>query len=330
MHSTSLPPFHWWPPFYQWRARRRLVVASIVTLMTWILASAAWRMTDSSGARATTALAEAKQHLATAQRQIAGLPALRKAAQAEASAAPYNGASPGSPAANPADDIRFLSQLAAETGVTLLSLEPGAENRKEPLAGRFLKLTAQTDFAHLNDFFRQLHTLPILVVPAELAIKRDGDGLAMNAVFQLFDELRAPAPASASASENSPATPAAHAGKQLDPFTPPAGDAPGSRALRLAGVIEDGTHAIALMETPDGMQTVKRGDELGGERVASIGMPEIVLSHGAAMRTLTWEEERRIRRENVKKRAEKGSGKIAENPQRPSRKPRRQKSAQQE
>lgn len=286
--SGIRPAFRWWPPFYQWHARRRLVVAGVISVMTWILACGAWTIAGSGGARGREmALADAKQRLANAQRQITGLPALRKATQTEISTSPRSNTHPASAAraVNPADDIRFLSQLATKTGLTLLSLEPGAENRKGSPAGRFLKLTAQTDFAHLNDFFRQMPALPMLVVPAEVTIRHEGDILSMAAVFQLFDELRAPAPAPESVA------PEHYAGKLIDPFIPPSGDAPGSRALRLAGVIEDGTHAIALMQTPDGMQTVKRGDVLGGERVARIGMPEIVLSRGTAMRALTWDDQ---------------------------------------
>lgn len=284
--------FRRWPPLYRWRRRRRLIVAGLVAVVACALASLIWRMADTRGAQAAQALADATQRLARARQQLATLPALRRAAQGAAAAAqdaPANRASP-------ADDSRFLSQLATETGLTLLSLTPGAENRKEPLAGRFLKLTAQADFVPLNRFFRQLHTLPLLVVPEEVTIRREGDGLLISAVFQLFDELRAPAPVSEPAQA------------WLDPFTPPAADAPGSRALRLVGVIEDGTHAIALMETPDGMQTVRRGDALGGERVANIGMPEIVLSHGASLRALTWEKEKETKKESGQKPKQKRGG----------------------
>lgn len=269
-----------WAPLHTWSARRRRVVAGVIAVVACALATSTGMTTDFTGTAAADAgLAAARRELAEARRALRVLPALKRAALATP---------PGPPrAGNSADDARQVSELAASAGVLLVSLEPGApggEGAQGAEAFRTLKLTAQGGFAQLRPFLRGLAHAPALIAPTEATIRRDGSQLSLTATLSVFDALPS-LPAIAMADDA--ATPP-------DPFgTNPADGARTGGGLRLAGMMQDRTHAIALIETPRGTEVVERGGRIEGASVARIAMREVTLSAGSTTRVLKWTEDGR-------------------------------------
>ena len=64
----------------------------------------------------------------------------------------------------------------------------GDRRRRE--SERPLQLAAHTDFVHLMAFLRGLSDLPVLIVPVDVTVKREGDSLAVSAALRVFSALR--------------------------------------------------------------------------------------------------------------------------------------------
>ncbi len=129
-----------WSMLYAWSPRLRLVAALVIAVLAGASMSGAcivWDPLGVHGARA--ALADAQKRLDDARLAVARLPALRGAAARTAPRAPYKG--------NSADDIRRVSQLAAQAALVLHALEPGAGGGARAEAFRSIKLVAQGSFA---------------------------------------------------------------------------------------------------------------------------------------------------------------------------------------
>ncbi|WP_321949176.1 hypothetical protein [Paraburkholderia sp. J10-1] len=268
---------HGWSPLHAWSARRRLAVALTIAVLAFAAASGACIVGDPLGVHAArTALKDAQKRYDDARQVLAGLPALREAAARTPSSAPRTG--------NSADDIRRISQLAAQSGLVLHVLEPGAAGGAQTEAFRSIKLVAQGSFAQLCGLLEGLVREPALTAPSELAIRRTGSALSVSATLRVYDALPA-VPLAAAASETaSPPAPA------RDPFAhaPAAGGA--QDGWRLAGILQDRQRTVALVETPEGVVTARAGETIGDARVVEVGPARVVVAAGGVTRALGWAE----------------------------------------
>lgn len=281
---------HGWLPLHAWSRRRRAAVAAAIAVVAASTALVACMEGDPLGVReAAATLNGAKGRLLNAQRSVAGLPALRREVASnragEAAVAPGMAPDPGGHAA---DDIRRLSQLAATTGVGLLSLEPGAAGGDGDGRFRSMKLAAQGDFVRLRAFLRGLSTLPELVTPTALTLSRSGDSLSLVATLQAFDALPAVPVEPGGAAGDEASEP--ERARETDPFASRSTGAVGPATLRLAGMLRDSRRVVALVETPDGTLAVQPGQALAGGRVVRIAPPEVVLLAGGVAHRLGWAE----------------------------------------
>jgi Tfp pilus assembly protein PilO len=252
-------------PLEAWSARRRAFVATSIAVAVFALGANAWIAADMSGVQTSgDALSAAQRKLSEAQAAVAQLPALRRAAPVAHVPAGWSSA----------DDVRVISQLAARSDVTLLKIEPGAVAGSGLDAMRPLHVTAQADFDHAVDFLEGLSSLPVLVVPDELTLKRQGAALSMSATLHSFNAIH-PVPSAAHSSvRNDPD--AFDPDEEIvfyDPFQPPAfapasEDAPAS--MRLVGLLSDRMRGLALIETGDGAETLESGQQWGDERVTHV------------------------------------------------------------
>ncbi|KXU88072.1 hypothetical protein CI15_13070 [Paraburkholderia monticola] len=276
-------------PLETWSRRRRWLVAATLAALVFGLGAYSVNTTDLAGLEASRlALAASTQRLAEARRALAQLPSLRGVA----AASPVRASAFASWSS--ADDVRIVSELATQSGVALLAVEPGAVSGEGVERMRALQLTARTDFIHLMAFFSGFARLPVLIVPADVTVKQDGKGLAVAATLQVYDVLR-PAPVTQPVS--GAADPDADDADDdedpvfFDPFARAqifaSGGADDIAQLRLVGLLRDRTRGLALLDTPDGTTTVAAGQQLGVERVTQLDALGITLANGGATRTLT-------------------------------------------
>ncbi|WP_395070722.1 hypothetical protein [Paraburkholderia silvatlantica] len=261
-----------WPPLHAWSPRRRLAVDLAIAMLALATASGACIVGDPLGVRAAhEALEAAQKRDADARKVLSRLPALREAAVRTPWRAPRAG--------NSADDIRRISQLAAQSDLVLQVLEPGVAGGVQTEAFRSIKLVAQGTFAQLRRLLEGLAREPALTVPSELAIRRLGTGLSVSATLHIYDALP-PVPlaaASAAAAVRDPFTQAAAAGRAEDGW-------------RLAGILQDRQRILALVETPDGVVTAQAGESIGDARVLEVGPARVVVAARGTTRALGWAE----------------------------------------
>jgi hypothetical protein len=257
-------------PLHAWSARCRLAVALTIAALAGVLASAAlisWDPLDVHAAQTT--LAHAQKRHDDAQQALASLPALRAAGAGKTPHTPQAG--------NSADDIRRLSQLAAQFGLVLHALEPGPAGGAKAEAFRSIKLVAHGSFSQLRRLLEGCARGPVLSVPSELAIRHTAAGLSIMATLRVYDALPA-LPLALSSTEETAS----------DPFSRAA--APGNDGWRLAGLLQDRLRIVALVETPDGVVTAQAGQAIGDGRVVQIGPTRVVVSSGGSTRTIGWAE----------------------------------------
>jgi len=261
-----------WPPLHAWSTRRRRAVASTIAVLAFAGASGACIVGDPLDVHAARAALEAAQKRNSDARQVLErLPALREAAARTPSRAPRVG--------NSADDIRRISQLAAQSGLVLRALEPGAAGGAQAEAFRSIKLTAQGNFSQLRGLLEGLAREPVLTVASELAIRRMGTGLSVSATLHVYDALPAVPLAVASA-----------AAESRDPFTHAASAGSAEAGWRLAGILQDRQRIVALVETPAGVVTAQAGESIGDARVLEIGPARVVVAADGTTRALGWTE----------------------------------------
>jgi Tfp pilus assembly protein PilO len=290
--AASMRPFlsHWIKrarmPLEAWSRRRRWVVALLIAAIVFALGTHGWIVADFSGVGASrSALAASAQRLADARHALAQLPVLRQEIAAM-------GVARSSASWSSADDVRVVSELAVQSDVTLLSLEPGAVSGVGVESMRPLQFTARTDFVHLMAFLRGLSDLPVLTVPVDVTVKRDTASLVMNATVNMFSALR-PVPLNTSADAFVDASLDSDDEDLVffDPFSPPQMFAAGSLSegspLRLVGLLRDRTRGLALLDTEDGATTVVAGQLIGAERVTKLDARGITLARGDETRTLS-------------------------------------------
>ena len=292
--SAQLSLSHWLKrlhvPLVAWSRRRRWVVALLIAALVFGLGAHGWIVADIGGIEASrAAFAASVQRLADAKRALAQLPSLRRdaaAAPTVLSSAPWSSA----------DDVRIVSELAAQNSVALLAVGPGAASGEGVERMRPLQLTAHTDFVHLMAFLHGLSELPVLIVPADVTVKQDAGALSVSATLRVFSALR-PVSSNGAAHAFDDASLDSDDDEDIvffDPFMPPqmraAGELPDVSQLRLVGVLRDRTRGLALLDTPDGATTVEPGQQLGAERVTKLDALGITLANGGTIRTLALTE----------------------------------------
>lgn len=267
-------PLRDWTSLHAWTVRRRSGVAAAIAVIAALSAGVACVETDFSGVQAARRqLDDAERKLAEAQRAVGRLPAIRQAA---------SGVPHGFRESSAADDVRRVSELTSTSGLTLVTLEPSAPGGAGAETFRPMKFVAQGSFAQLRAFLTGLAAQPGLVVPDELAIKRNGEGLAIAATVQVFDGLP---PIELDTADDD------QDGVLTDPFASSTADGTGSGALRLTGVLQDRTGIVALVESASGTQAVRAGQVIGGARVAHVLPSQLVFTEGGKTQILTWAEE---------------------------------------
>jgi hypothetical protein len=295
--NARLSLSHWMKrvrlPFGAWSPRRRWAVALLIAALVFALGAHGWVVADLGGVEASRAALEASSlRLANARRELAQLPALRR----DAAAAPGAVSTTHSSAWSSADDVRIVSELAAQNNVALLAVEPGVVSGTGVESMRPLQLTARTDFVHLMAFLRGLSDLPVLIVPVDVTVKRDATELSVSATLHMFDTLR-PAPSTTSTDAFTDDSLDADDDEDIvffDPFARPqmqaAGDLSDVVQLRLVGLLSDRTRGLALLDTPDGVTAVESGERIGAERVTKLDASGITLAKSGATRTLAMTE----------------------------------------
>lgn len=273
-------------PLETWSVRRRWVVALCIAAAVFVLGANAWLTTDMSDVQASReALSAAQRKLGDAEVDVAQLPALRQAASAAPMPANWTSA----------DDIRVISQLAARHDVTLLAIEPGIVTGSGIDVMRPLHVTAQADFDHVVDFFEALASLPVLVVPEEVTLKRQGDALSINATLDSFGAVH---PARNAARRTVRDDPDAFDPDEeivfYDPFQPAAfasAEESASSSMRLVGLLADRLRGLALVEAGDSAATLEPGQQWGDERVAHVDARALTLAkRDGSMHSLTLAE----------------------------------------
>jgi hypothetical protein len=242
------------------------------------LALYGWHASGVHGDHAERAALDAlERRVSHARNTLEQLPAMREEAQQGFAFALADAAQPRE------EHWRAISDAAAQSGVTLQALEPGAVQGEGPQAGRSVRIGAQASFAGLVSFLRALTSLPALVVPTGMLVKRDASGLAIDATLRVFDALPS-APHEVDDTANSAST-------FSDPFDIAglaATDAVG--ALRLLGVVREGARGLALFGTEQGVAAVATGQTVGAERIVGIDGHGVRLASRAGIRLLSLEE----------------------------------------
>jgi Tfp pilus assembly protein PilO len=284
-------------PPHAWSRRRRLLAASLIALVTFVLGENAWIATDLAAARAMRALRdETQRRFDGAQRAIGELPALRASAGAATSMRPSRATASGAST----DDVRIVSQLAARGGITLIALEPGTITGAGIDAVCPLRMTALAQFSQLIAFIRALPSLPVLIVPGELLI-RQAKGtstaglLSISATLNVFDALR-PFDQHAVALQNDAAIDDDEDILFYDPFLQrPQPDArvagSNTSGFRLVGLLYDLARGLGLVETAEGEAMLEAGQHVGSESVARVdGLGITLASRDGSEHRLTFEE----------------------------------------
>ncbi|CAG9199834.1 conserved hypothetical protein [Paraburkholderia sabiae] len=260
-------------PLEAWSVQRRWLVASCFAVAAFALGANAWLATDMSGVQSSReALSAAQRKLSEAEAAVAHLPALRKAASIVHMPANWTSA----------DDIRVISQLASRNEMTLLSIEPGVVTGSGLDAMRPLRVTALADFDHAADFFEALASLPVLVVPDEVTLKRQGESLAVNATLHSFAAIHPVQDVARRSLRNDPD--AFDPDEEIvfyDPFQPASVASAleeDSSPMRLVGLLADRMRGLALIETGEGGTTLEPGQQWGDERVANVDARALTLA----------------------------------------------------
>lgn len=265
-----------WMQLHAWGVRRRRGVFVTVAVLTAAVAFEVCIEWDVAGLRAAeSGLADIERTLAEAQRTVARLPALKEAAASKGALRNSTGSA--------AEDIHRVSRLTAATGLALLSLEPSASGGTGAESFRALRLAAQGDFAQLGSFLAGLSAASGLIVPTEVAIKRNVESLSIAATLQVFDGLPPVSVAELPGEDDE--------GEVLDPFASRFGGVASEGSQRLAGVIQDRSSIVALIEAASGTEAIQAGQAFGGGRVVQVAPSRVVLSSGPTNQTLTWARE---------------------------------------
>jgi hypothetical protein len=270
-------------PLEAWTGRRRLAAGAVIAAVVFAIGTSAWDAVDLGRASAShAALADVERRLSEARAAVARLSALRlEMAHAMPSSDDRAGSSIG--------NWHAVSALAAQSGLTLSTLEPAKSFGEGIESARPVRVVARANFAGLLDFLQGLPNLPVLVVPAELHVKRDADDLSISMTLAFFDAL--PSSLAPSAVADSDPDPDENEVWFSDPFAAASAvrtDA--GSTLHLVGLLREGKRALALLTAAEGATALEAGQSIGREKVTRIDDRGVTLSSGTAVRRLTLAE----------------------------------------
>ncbi|MDR5780499.1 hypothetical protein QCE63_13825 [Caballeronia sp. LZ065] len=281
-------------PLDAWSPIRLAASALALALLVGTAGACAWRMSDPGGlglARVELTAAQTREHeVRRIKEELPGLKARALSARLQ----PEHW--------SPADALRAVVELAAQSGLRDVSIEPGARagagTEAPPVeSGRALKLRAEGSFNEIHRFLESLAGLPRLVVPEGAQIRqpagtRPSDGLANGLANGLAVE------ASLRVYENQPGIPLAVAAPRtgsfvIDPFGGGDALAQGGDIL-LVGTLVGTRRAMALLQSGNDVGGYAPGQKIGAERLARV-VPrgvELQRDRGPA-RKLTLAEDRK-------------------------------------
>lgn len=232
-----------------------------------------WRAMGLGATVTRPALVELEARVREARAAVASLPGLQRAMherQAATVAAQRR----------PTAYWQVIAKLAARSGVTLRSLDPGAVAGSGLTAVRQLRLTAQGNFAGFYAFLNGLRRLPLLAVPAGMRVQRDTTGLTFDALLDVFESLPG-----APDTDIKPSA-AADEGQVwfADPFALAIrGAGADVRDWRLIGLMrgDEGTvHALAFFESEGAAAAYSPGELVDGKRLVRIDAHGVALVSG--------------------------------------------------
>ncbi|MDR5758312.1 hypothetical protein [Caballeronia sp. LZ035] len=273
-------------PLDAWSPARVAASALALALLVGAAGACAWRMSDPGRlglARAELTAAQSREH--EVRRIKEALPGL-KARALSARLQPEHW--------SPADALRAVVELAAQSGLREVSIEPSARagtgTEASPVeSGRALKLRAEGSFNEIHRFLESLAGLPRLVVPEGAQIRppagaRSSGALAVEASLRVF--------------ENQPGIPLAVAAPRtssfvIDPFGGGEALAQGGDIL-LVGTLVGSRRAMALLQSGKDVGGYAPGQKIGAERLARV-VPRAVelMRDRGPVRKLTLTEDRK-------------------------------------
>lgn len=257
----------------RWEGGHRVLLAVVAASAAFALGVQGSRALGlgSDDERDRAELAELARRLDDGRAEASALPALRQAM----AALPASGAQADAPGPTAWQSI---AALATRSGMTLRSVAPREGMAGGSEAGRVVTLEANASFASFVAFVSALSALPTLIVPVELALERETNGLQLRAALEIHDALPGvPVPATDDA-------PSAFG----DPFGAPPALAPAQASeLRLTGLMIEGTRSLAVIEADGQGAVYLPGQRLGDERLMRIGSASVTLARETATRVLT-------------------------------------------
>ncbi|KVA11030.1 hypothetical protein [Burkholderia ubonensis] len=218
-------------------------------------------------ARSRASLDAARARAAEAERALAQA-AVHRAAPAKTDGGRGAPAAPGWPAL-----MLDLAELAASSGLRVVSFEPQAEPGARQDVRRTVRIAADGGFPALRRMVGALATLPVLVVPTALSAERAGRAARVGLSLDVFPAM----PGGRAAYGDRPI---AVASQDADPFG--IGDEPGTGDTlpsRLAGVMRDARTGLALFDDGAGAITVvAAGETVGAMRVVRVEADAVTLA----------------------------------------------------
>jgi Tfp pilus assembly protein PilO len=264
-------------PLDAWSRRRVALTGLLVGALVFGSGARFWRASDLGGGEAShAALADAQQHLGHSREMAARLPAMR--AQL----------GQGGPRTHWsfADALHEITTLAAQSGLRIGAIEPSPQTGEGLEAERPLRFRAEGSFSEIRRFLDALEGLPRLVVPSNVQIRGGGaSSLAMETTLRVFEDLPPVARAEASPRD----------ALAVDPFDVKNGVRAGEAgAMLLVGTLLGSHRAMALVETPAGVDGFAPGQMIGDERLGRVRRQSIELARrDGAARTVAFAEDRR-------------------------------------
>jgi Tfp pilus assembly protein PilO len=264
-------------PVDAWSRRRVAVTGLLVGVLVFGLGIWLWRSSDLGGGEAGhAALADAQQHLERSREMAGRLPALRARLAEDTPRTHWTFA----------DALHEITRLAAQSGLRIGAIEPSPQRGEGLEAERPIRFRAEGSFAAIRRFLEALEGVPRLVLPSDVQIRGGGaQSLAMETTLRVFEDLPPVA-----RTEGPPRDAFA-----VDPFDVKSGAGAGDAgAMLLVGTLLGAHRAMALVETPAGVEGFAPGQMIGDERLGRVHRQSIELARRDGVpRTVGFTEDRR-------------------------------------
>lgn len=276
----------WFSAPHAWSGAHRLLSAAALSAVAFAVCTHGWRAAGLAGSGAgdsRVTLAELERRVADARSKVASLPALRRSVQSGHALAASAASAASGPRATTAGHWQAISALAARSGMTLRSLEPGTQSGGGEEVSRPVRLAAQTTFAAFVSFLQGVATLPSLVVPTEIRLQPASDGLTLEATLDVFEAL----PAAPRAASNAPAERDDGEVWLGDPFDGTRLAArSGIPALDLVGLMLEETRGLALFDAGGQGEIYLPGQLIAGQRLLRVDAHGVTLASGGGTKVI--------------------------------------------